>query len=101
VSKPQIILITPGEPSGIGPDIVLDIAQFDWDATLIIIGDPEILKSRALQLNKNIRLIVLDSVDTLPKKESQNEVYVLPVKCKHDVNPGQLNSKYSQYVLDF
>ncbi|MBB1356352.1 4-hydroxythreonine-4-phosphate dehydrogenase PdxA, partial [Pseudoalteromonas sp. SR45-5] len=33
------IAITPGEPAGIGPDLLLTLAQQAWDAQLIAIAD--------------------------------------------------------------
>src|SRR6185437_1570001 len=46
-----IIVITLGEPGGIGADICLDIPVID-DCTLVIIGDIQLIKNRALLLNK-------------------------------------------------
>ena len=31
------IAITPGEPAGIGPDIVISIAQRDWPVEMVVI----------------------------------------------------------------
>ncbi len=48
---PRLALI-PGEPAGIGPELVVRAAQRDWDADLVIHGDAESLHraARALQL---------------------------------------------------
>ncbi|RLA51578.1 MAG: 4-hydroxythreonine-4-phosphate dehydrogenase PdxA, partial [Gammaproteobacteria bacterium] len=40
--SPPRIAITPGEPAGIGPDIVLMAARQQWDAELVVIADPEL-----------------------------------------------------------
>ena len=55
------IAITLGEPGGIGPDIVLSLAEQKHTAQLVIIGDPELLAQRARQLNKSIKLSVYES----------------------------------------
>ena len=34
------IVITTGEPAGIGPDILLRAAQQAWDAELVVVADP-------------------------------------------------------------
>ncbi|MEO6155904.1 MAG: 4-hydroxythreonine-4-phosphate dehydrogenase PdxA [Thermomonas sp.] len=49
--RPRIALV-PGEPAGIGPELVVRAAQQDWDAELVIHGDAAILQraARALQL---------------------------------------------------
>lgn len=51
------ILITPGEPAGIGPDITVQIAQNTWPAELVAIADPQLLADRAKQLHLPLRLI--------------------------------------------
>jgi 4-hydroxythreonine-4-phosphate dehydrogenase len=44
------LAITPGEPAGIGPDLVLQIAQQDWPHQLVVIADPALLRERAALL---------------------------------------------------
>ena len=58
---PPRIAITAGEPAGIGPDIVLMVAQRQWDAELIVIADPELLYQRAQLLGLPIELEQLDA----------------------------------------
>ena len=61
--KPKIprIAITPGEPSGIGPDIVIALADRGWPAELVVIADPDLIASRARQLGKQIELLTYDA----------------------------------------
>ncbi len=33
------VVITPGEPAGIGPDLVVQLAQRDWPVELVICAD--------------------------------------------------------------
>ena len=49
--RPRLALI-PGEPAGIGPELVVRAAQQDWDADLVIHGDAATLHraARALKL---------------------------------------------------
>ncbi len=49
--RPRLALV-PGEPAGIGPELVVRVAQQDWDAELIIHGDASVLQraARAMQL---------------------------------------------------
>lgn len=42
--------ITPGEPAGIGPDLVIQHAQQSHDYELVCIADPALLQQRAKQL---------------------------------------------------
>ena len=49
--RPRLALV-PGEPAGIGPELVVRAAQHDWSADLTIFGDAETLHraTRTLQL---------------------------------------------------
>lgn len=46
----QRIVITPGEPAGIGPDLVAALAQQAWPVELAIFADPVLLTARTQQL---------------------------------------------------
>jgi len=50
------IALTPGEPAGIGPDLIVTLAQTARAAELVAIADPELLLSRAAQLGLPLRL---------------------------------------------
>jgi len=51
------IALTPGEPAGIGPDIVIQIAQQPFNAELIVIANSELMIDRARQLDLPLNLI--------------------------------------------
>ena len=57
--KPLKLAITPGEPAGIGPDLLLNIAQKEWPAQLVAFADGDMLRQRAAQLNLDITLVPL------------------------------------------
>lgn len=92
------IAITLGEPGGIGPDIVLSLAEQKHTAQLVIIGDPELLAQRARQLNKSIKLSGYDS-DKPVYPTAKNELNVLAVPLAAAAEPGQLNRANAASVL--
>ena len=94
------LLITPGEPAGIGPDITLAIAQQNFNAEIFAIADPELLSDRANRLGLDIQLNVFDGLNTETNKHSAGQLNVLPVKLATSSIPGELNSNNSRYVLD-
>ena len=55
-SIPKIV-ITPGEPAGIGYDIILDISKKSFAADLISIASIELLKERRDILKKKVNFI--------------------------------------------
>ncbi|KAB0666357.1 4-hydroxythreonine-4-phosphate dehydrogenase PdxA, partial [Aeromonas veronii] len=55
------LAVTPGEPAGIGPDLVLQIARQDWPHQLVVIADPALLRERATLLGQPIELEPYDA----------------------------------------
>ncbi len=50
------IAITPGEPAGIGPDLVIRLAQQDWPVQLVVVASTSLLLERAKILNLPLTL---------------------------------------------
>jgi len=87
------IAFTPGEPSGIGPDIAIIYAQKAKKENLLVYCDPDVLIDRAKKLNLPI---------TLKESESKNtsELSIYPIKTSNKVLPGRLDPANSNYVLE-
>src|ERR1051326_3687329 len=49
------IAVTIGEPAGIGPDLCVRLAEKNWAARLVLIGDIELLRERARRLSAGVR----------------------------------------------
>lgn len=90
------ILVTCGEPAGIGPDLCLDL--LDHSAPIVIIGDPDILYARAASLGKTIAIHEY-SFDT-PYSYHPDHLLVYPIRCPVVIEPGTLNPGAACYVLD-
>lgn len=77
------IAITPGEPAGIGPDIVLKVAQHPLSTPLIVIADKNLLHERAEQLGipmptqLQIHHVPLKTTCIAGKPDINNAAYVL------------------------
>lgn len=93
------IVITPGEPSGIGPDIVLQIAQQSWDACITVIADPTMLMERTAQLSLSLQIAEVSAVTPLTP-HVPGTLRVLPVRTRTTVIPGVLLPENSPYVLE-
>lgn len=91
------VLITPGEPAGIGPDILIKIAQQSWPAELVAVFDPELIKSRAKLLNLPIEISEVDC-QSLPTSHAKKTIKIIPVQLKEAVIPGKLNTANAMYV---
>ena len=53
--RPRLALV-PGEPAGIGPELVVRAAQQDWEAQLVVHGDSATLRRAAQALGLEIEL---------------------------------------------
>jgi 4-hydroxythreonine-4-phosphate dehydrogenase len=93
------IAITPGEPAGIGPDIVLAAAGQAWNAELVAVADPALLRERANQLGLAIELTALDA-STPPQAHRPGTLVVDPVALAAPVEAGRLDPANATPVLD-
>ena len=91
-----IVAITPGEPAGIGPDICLALVPEAYEATLIVIADPELMVERARLLKVNCPLNVI----TQASGAQANKLNLMPVTTAVPSIPGLLNSDNAGYVLN-
>jgi 4-hydroxythreonine-4-phosphate dehydrogenase len=92
------ILITPGEPAGVGPDITIQIAQYAWDAELVVIADPHLLSERAQQMGLPLQLIQCD-LNQPPVVHQPGILRILPVALQTPALPGKLNIANAKYVI--
>ena len=53
----QRVVITPGEPAGIGPDLVVQLAQREWPVELVVCADARLLTDRAALLGLPLSLL--------------------------------------------
>jgi 4-hydroxythreonine-4-phosphate dehydrogenase len=93
------IAITPGEPAGIGPDLVLALNQQAHSSELVIIADPELLKARANALGLTVTINTVGATDA-PCLPAAGTLHVLPVKLAAPVQAGQLEPRNARYVLN-
>ncbi len=92
------IVITPGEPSGIGPDLVVMLAQKDWPIEVVVCAEPSVLLDRAHQINLPLTLWGYQRKHP-PRPQASGTLTILPVTINHPVKSGKLNSKNSSYVI--
>ena len=93
-----VIAITPGEPAGIGPDLAIITSQQSLNCNRVYFADPDLLKQRARELNINVNIQPVTSLNAIPEPE-QNTLNVWPVKTSSPVKTGILNSDNADYVL--
>ncbi len=95
--KPRIV-ITSGEPAGIGPDCCVLLAQEPWDAELVFVGDADVLESAARSLRIPLRLERYDP--SAPARGlTPGRLLVAHIPVAQAVEPGRLDVRNAEYVL--
>lgn len=91
------LALTPGEPSGVGPDLLIQLAQEKQQQQIIAFADPDMLAERAIMLGLPLNLVEVqdDFVSSTP-----SELAVVTVKVAMPVEPGVLNQANAPYVLN-
>ncbi len=92
------LAITAGEPSGIGPDLLIQLAQQRQTTELVVIADPDVMLQRADLLNIPLTLRQYQP-DQATVINAPNELTLLPISCPDKVVAGKLNVANAEYVL--
>ena len=96
------ILYSPGEPSGIGPDLIIQLCSLPfWEKIKIpiaCIADKKLIEDRALLLKQKIKVCTIDNLDNI----NSNKIRTVQVKeiskCRN-TKPGKLYKSNAAYVL--
>jgi len=92
------LAVTPGEPAGIGPDLIVQLVQRAQPCELVAYADPDLLSDRAQRLG--LPLSLREVGDDNPRPLAAGELAYRPVRLQHPARPGQLDPGNATYVLD-
>ncbi|MEZ5564623.1 MAG: 4-hydroxythreonine-4-phosphate dehydrogenase PdxA [Gammaproteobacteria bacterium] len=93
------IAVTTGEPAGIGPDLILDLARRPWPAELVVLGDSRLLASRARAMGLRIGIAEFNP-HSAPEEARAGRLVVADVPVKVPVVPGRLDVQNGPWVLE-
>lgn len=93
------VAITPGEPAGIGPDLIIQLAQQSHAIELVAIADPKLLEQRATLLDLPLTIKEFDPQRTACASKP-TQLTVLPIQLAQTCEPGSLNASNADYVLN-
>lgn len=91
------LALTPGEPAGIGPDLVIQLAQKGFSTPIVIVANRALLTQRAKELDLEINIIDWNG-ETFHQCHAQ-ELIIQEVKLPSLSKPGQLEANNAEYVL--
>ena len=92
---PAPLVITSGEPAGIGPDLCVKLASSSPEIPFVVIGDRNLLRQRAALLGCDLQLH-----DFIPGQAGQpGGIALVHVPLAAACHPGKLDPANSTYVL--
>ncbi|UXI67440.1 4-hydroxythreonine-4-phosphate dehydrogenase PdxA [Tahibacter amnicola] len=94
---PRLVL-TPGEPAGVGPELVAELAASDIEADLIAVADPSVLADAARSRGVTLDLRADDGQRRTRRLPGELRYVAIPVASR--VVPGVLDPANASYVLD-
>ena len=97
--KPKI-LISPGEPSGIGYDILFDLVSQKFSSDVIVVTSYNLLLERAKILKKKINFVKVDINENYIPKLKSNEIIVHDIHCNKKVKIGKPSIKHAPLIIE-
>ncbi|HSN70618.1 MAG TPA: 4-hydroxythreonine-4-phosphate dehydrogenase PdxA [Steroidobacteraceae bacterium] len=96
------IIVSSGEPAGIGPDLCIALAEREMPAAIAVIGDPDVFADRAALLDRRIEIITLEDAGNASGQIAMRPgaLNVIEQYVASPVIPGRLNPANARYVLD-
>jgi len=92
------IAITPGEPAGIGPDLVVALAQRAVPAQRVVLSDPQLLADRARQLGLPLEIRKFDPRGPV-EADPAGRITVMSHPVDTPVHTGHLDTGNAGHVL--
>ncbi len=93
------IAVTPGEPAGVGPDLIIKLSQQTWSSQIVVVASLALLKERATQLGIAIEFELYDK--SLPAQAQPSGVMtVLDIPLQEVCVAGELNTSNGHYVVE-
>ncbi|WP_200374841.1 4-hydroxythreonine-4-phosphate dehydrogenase PdxA [Thiocystis violacea] len=93
------LAVTPGEPAGIGPDLIVRLACQEVDVHLVAVADPDLLAERAERLGLGLAIHAFDP-EQPPTPSPPGQLAVLPLALAQPATPGRLDPRNAAYVLN-
>jgi 4-hydroxythreonine-4-phosphate dehydrogenase len=92
----DVIALTPGEPAGIGPDLVVQLAQQQHSTRIVAIGNAAMLEERAKLLGLSLTTIPYDTSNGICLK---GQLEVLDIPLPNIAQAGTLDTANAPYIL--
>ncbi|MDX1381121.1 MAG: 4-hydroxythreonine-4-phosphate dehydrogenase PdxA [Xanthomonadales bacterium] len=100
IQRLPVLAVTPGDPAGIGPEVVLKAVASEPGLSLVAVADPELLAQRAADLDITIDLPTWDGRGVPPGGDGPGACLpCVPVELSGPVRAGVAETRHGPYVL--
>ena len=93
------IAVTPGEPAGIGPDLILQLASKGLPWPVVAIADPKLLKRRAERLGLHVTVTAVTDSSAVRTPCAAGELLVRKIELAHISEPGHADVRNAPALL--
>jgi 4-hydroxythreonine-4-phosphate dehydrogenase len=96
------ILVTSGEPAGIGPDLCVELATRGFPAEITVLADPDVLAARAATLGRTLQFVEVEAPlarRSHPTAQVPGQLRVWSSATAAPVAAGRLAPPNARYVL--
>jgi 4-hydroxythreonine-4-phosphate dehydrogenase len=94
------LVITAGEPAGIGPELCLSLARESLPVPVVVVADPDVLRQRSVATGIGVSITEIEPADAGSLAAGSESLHVVAVRCPADVTAGQLNPANAPALLD-
>lgn len=93
---PKPLVVTSGEPAGIGPELCLALAQSPWGKQIVVVADPDMLAERARLIGVDVSLNEYEA----GLSPGGGGLKVLSQPLEHPAVCGTLDPRNARSLLD-
>jgi 4-hydroxythreonine-4-phosphate dehydrogenase len=100
VSESAPLVITAGEPAGVGPELCLALAARDANPDFVVVSDPALLRERACRLGRDITITEVAAQGPVSGAAAPGELRVVPFPFRGSTECGRPDTANAETLLD-
>jgi 4-hydroxythreonine-4-phosphate dehydrogenase len=100
MSESAPLVITAGEPAGIGPELCLALAMKPGMPDFVVVSDPALLRSRAAEVGLDVTISEVASEGSAARASAPGELLVVPFGFPAATICGQPDTANAKTLLD-
>lgn len=94
------LVVTAGEPAGIGPELCLMLARSGVADNIVVIADPDVLRTRSVQSGIDATISEIEPTDAGRQRAAAGELFVIAQRFPHTPACGRPDPANAETLLD-